>query len=358
MPNEPVIDPLKVHREEIDRLDLQILSLLNQRAAQAQAIGHLKNGTIYRAEREAQILARIEQHNSGPLGSDALKRLYVEIMSACRALEKKLAVAFLGPKGTFTQQAAFKQFGHSCDAIDCASIDEIFRMVESGNADYAVVPVENSTGGMVNRTLDLLLTSTLKICAEVQLKVRQNLLANEESLANIGKVYSHEQSLAQCHEWLNNNLPQAKRIAVASNAEAARLASLEPETAAIGPETAAEVYSLKIVARSIEDEPDNTTRFLVLGKSDSGPSGRDKTSIAFSAKNEPGAMHALLTPLAQNQVSMTKLESRPAKTGLWEYVFFVDLEGHRLDAAVARALKELENKASFLKILGSYPAAN
>lgn len=348
-------DRLKHHREAIDALDLEILELISRRAEHAKEIGHIKNGTIYRPEREAQILRRLKEQNRGPLSGDTVVRLFVEIISACRALEEGLKVAYLGPEGTFTQQAALKHFGHSAKTIACASIDDIFRTAESGNSDYAVAPVENTTGGSIPRTLDLLLKSPLKICSEVLLRVHQNLLGR--NMANIEKIYSHAQSLSQCHEWLNQNLPGVARIEVSSNAEAARLAALDETACAIAGEAAAEVYKLDILARNIEDEPDNTTRFLVLGNEDAAPSGSDKTSLVFSARNRPGAVHDLLVPFANNKVSMTRFESRPSGTGLWEYNFFVDLEGHQKDANVAKALEELKASAAFLKIFGSYPAA-
>ncbi len=348
-------DQLKKHRDSIDSIDLEILELVSRRAEHARAIGHLKNGTIYRPEREAQILRRLKQKNRGPLSDEAVSTVFVEVISACRALEDGLKIAYLGPEGTFSQQAALKHFGHGAKTVPCSTIDEIFRAVESGHCNYAVVPVENTTGGSIPRTLDLLLKSNLKICSEVLLRVHQNLMGIDRE--KILRVYSHPQSLSQCHEWLNANLPGVQRIEVSSNAEAARLASLDETSCAIAGEAAAEAYGLSIFAANIEDEPDNTTRFLVLSNEDSAPSGRDKTSIAFSAKNRPGAIHDLLAPFAGHGVSMTRLESRPAGTGLWEYAFFADIEGHRSDPEVAKALSELDSRASFLKIFGSYPEA-
>ena len=346
---------LKQHREAIDSIDLEILELVSRRAGHARAIGHLKNGTIYRPEREAQIIGRLKQRNPGPLSPDAVAAVFVEIISACRALEDGLKVAYLGPEGTFSQQATLKHFGHGAKTVPCQTLDDIFRSVESGHCNYAVVPVENTTGGSIPRTLDLLLRTPVKVCSEVLLRVHQNLMGRDIRQAQ--KVYSHPQSLSQCHEWLNANLPGIPRIEVSSNAEAARLASLDDSACAIAGEAAAEAYGLRILAANIEDEPDNTTRFLVLGGEDSAPSGRDKTSIAFSAKNRPGAIHDLLAPFAENGVSLTRLESRPAGTGLWEYAFFADIEGHRSEPGVAKALSELDSRAAFLKIFGSYPEA-
>ncbi len=349
---------IRQHRDAIDALDAQILDLLNQRAHHAHAIGVLKgSGVVYRPEREAQVLRRIKLLNQGPLPGESVARLFREIMSACLSLEKPLTIAFLGPRGTFSESAAVKHFGHAANLLPCDSIDEVFRATEAGQADYAVVPVENSTEGAIGRTLDLMVKSPLKVCGEVVLRIHQHLMRKSESLDGVKVVYSHAQSLAQCHEWLNKNLPHAERVAVASNAEAARLASLDPEAAAIGGEAAAERYELFKLASNIEDEPNNTTRFLAFGQADATQSGHDKTTLVMSAKNRPGAMVELLAPLAANGVSMTKFESRPSRDGLWEYVFFVDIEGHHADAAVSTALAQLAERAVILRVLGSYPVA-
>lgn len=351
-------DKLKDIRSQIDALDARMAKLLSARARLAQRVGRIKRGVdIYRPEREAQVLRRVAQLNPGPLSARALQRVFVEIMSACRALEDSLTVAYLGPQGTFSQEAAFKHFGGQTPSVSCTSIDEVFRQVETGAAGYGVVPVENSTEGAIGRTLDLLLSSPARVCGEVMLPVRQCLMSKTDKRASIRTVYSHTQSLAQCQQWLTRNLPQAERIAVISNAEAAQRAAKDRRSAAIASKTAATLYGLKLLARNIEDESKNTTRFLVIAEDDVAPSGRDKTSLILSTRNVPGAVHNLLAPLAANKVSMTRLESRPARTGLWEYVFYVDIEGHVQNANVARALAALERKASFLKILGSYPAA-
>ncbi|MFZ1243750.1 MAG: prephenate dehydratase, partial [Azonexus sp.] len=268
-----------------------------------------------------------------------------------------LGISFLGPIGSFTGSAATKHFGHAANLLPQASIDDVFREVESGHAHYAVVPVENSTEGAVGRTMDLLLATPLKICGEVVLRIHQNLLTHETDLDKITKVYSHAQSLAQCHEWLNHNLPGVPRISVASNSLAAQMAASEPGTAAIAGEAAAEHYKLPKLVGNIEDEPNNTTRFLVLGKHDAGVSGRDKTSLIMSAPNRTGALHELLLPLSTAGVSMCRLESRPARNALWEYVFYVDIEGHRDDQTVKAALEKLTAYAAYLEILGSYPVA-
>jgi len=345
-------------RGQIDATDERLLRLLNQRAALARDVGKLKQSNrIYRPEREAQILRRILAKNAGPLSKGALFRVYSEIISACRALEQPLAVSYLGPAGTFSEMAVLKAFGSDVRAQPCASIDEVFRQAETGSVNYGVVPVENSSEGAIDRTHDLLLSTPLRICAETVLRVRQNLMSKSGSLKKIARVYSHPQSLAQCNQWLNRKLPDADRVPVASNAEAARLAAQEAGAAAIAGDIAVARHGLKLVARNIEDDPNNTTRFLVLGDHDAAPSGKDQTSIVMSAPNRPGAVHALLTPIARHGVSMSRLESRPARTGRWEYMFYVDVQGHRQDPKVAKALAELEKLAPFLKILGSYPAA-
>ena len=349
-------DPLKKLRARIDALDDRMLELLNQRAALAREIGHAKNGPKYRPEREAQVLRRLAQGNHGPLPQQALTRLYTEIMSACRALEDGVTVAFLGPQGTYSEEAVIKQFGSNAQLQPCASIDEVFRQVEVGQVGYGVVPIENSTEGSIGRTHDLLLATPLKLCGEVLLPVHHCLMSKRGKATGIKKILSHSQSLAQCNEWLNQHYTLAKRVPIISNAEAARLVAKDATAAAIASKTAAAVYGLKIIASNIEDEPQNTTRFVVIAAHDAGPSGKDKTSLVMSIRNVPGAIHALLTPLAQHGVSMTRLESRPARTGRWEYLFYVDIEGHQQDDYVAQALKELAEKAAFLKNLGSYPA--
>jgi len=345
-------------REKIDALDARIVKLLSARARLAQQVGHVKQGAVvYRPEREAQVLRRVADLNPGPLPDAALQRVYTEIMSACRALEDRMSVAFLGPEGTYSQEAALKHFGGMVPVVPCTSIDDVFRRVETGTVGYAVVPVENSTEGAVGRTLDLLLATSARVCGEVMLPIRQCLMSKAKSLEAIVKVYSHMQSLAQCQHWLARHLPRAQTAAVVSNAEAARIAARERGAAAIASKTAADLYGLQLLAKNIEDEAKNTTRFLVIAGEDAAPSGRDKTSLILSTRNVPGAIHDLLTPLATNRVSMSRLESRPARTGLWEYVFYVDIEGHARDANVARALTEIERKASLFKNLGSYPAA-
>jgi chorismate mutase/prephenate dehydratase len=347
------------HREAIDRLDREVLARLNERARHAQSIGELKagaGGPAWRPEREAQVLGRLVAENTGPLTGEHVTGVFRQVMSACLALEQQLRVAYLGPAGTFSHAAVAKQFGTFVDAVPLPTIDEVIRAAEAGRTDYAVVPVENSTEGAVGRTLDLMCTTELAICGEIKLRIQQNLLSNAATLADVRKVYSHAQSLAQCVQWLARNLPAATRVPVASNAEAARLAAAEPAAAAIAGENAAAIYGLAVLCPHIEDEPNNTTRFWVLGRQQVPASGRDETSLVMSAPNRPGAVHDLLEPLARHGVSMTRFESRPARTGLWEYLFFVDVAGHRTDPPVAAALAELARRAPFLKLLGSYPA--
>ncbi|MFN0317673.1 MAG: prephenate dehydratase [Burkholderiales bacterium] len=351
-------DTLKPLRERIDRIDAELLRLLNERAQTAHAIGTLKNdGVIYRPEREAQVLRRLEELNTGPLPAEAVRTLFTEVISACRAVEEPLAVGYLGPRGTFSEEAARKHFGSSAQGVPCASIDEVFRQVEAKQLRYGVVPVENSTEGAIGRTMDLLATSSVKLCGEVVLPVHQCLMSKAAGRDAITRILGHAQSLAQCHEWLNHNFPKAERVAVVSNAEAAQQASQDPAAASLGSRSAAPLFGLNLLAENIEDQPNNTTRFVVLAEQDSAPSGRDRTSLIMSTRNRPGAMHTLLAPFAQHGVSMTRLESRPSRMGLWEYLFFVDVEGHRQDDKVAAALAQAQDNASFLKILGSYPVA-
>lgn len=351
-------DELKRYRAQIDRLDDELLRLLNQRAELAQLIGHAKGGeVVLRPEREAQILQRLLQANGGPLSDAGVRQIFTEIISFCRALEAPLRVAYLGPHGTFSEAAMFQRFGQATEGVPADSIDKVFAVVENGAASYGMVPVENSTEGAIGRTLDLLLDSNLNICGEVLLQVHQCLLSNENDLSLIRKVYSHPQSFGQCQDWLTAHLPHAERITASSNADAARLAAEESFAAAIAGKQAAANFRLKVLAQNIEDDARNTTRFLVIGKQQVAPSGHDKTSLVMSAPNQPGAVHALLAPLAQHGVSMTKLESRPSRTGLWEYVFYLDIEGHQSDPKVAAALTQLKQIAAFVKVLGSYPVA-
>jgi chorismate mutase/prephenate dehydratase len=349
-------------RAEIDALDEQIQALITERARAAEAVARAKKeageGDFYRPEREAEILRRVAERNEGPLSDSEIARLFREIISACLALEAPQTIAYLGPEGTFTQQAVFKHFGHSVNTLPLNAIDEIFREVEAGGADFGVVPVENSTEGVINHTLDLFLRSELKICGEVRLRVHHHLLSRQDKLSGVKRVVSHQQSLAQCREWLNANLPNVERATVSSNAEAARQAAADASLAAIAGESAAEIYGLDRLASNIEDEPNNTTRFLVIGKLETRPSGKDKTSIMVSSKNKPGALYDLLGAVARHGINMTRIESRPSRQAAWEYVFFLDLEGHAAESPVRDAVHELERESALFRILGSYPAAD
>ncbi len=349
-------------RRRIDELDSQLQTLISERAGLAGEVAAIKqrdgnNEDCYRPAREAEVLRAVIERNQGPLDDETLARLFREIMSACLALESPLRVAFLGPGGTFTQAAVHKHFGHAVNSVSLSAIDEVFREVESGNADYGVVPVENSTEGVVTHTLDMFSRSRLHICGEVMLPVHHCLLANSSDMAQIRRIYAHSQSLAQCREWLDSHLPAVERIAVSSNGEAARLAREEAGAGAIASRAAAEIHELEVVTENIEDEPDNTTRFLVIGRVTVPPTGQDKTSLLVSAPNRPGALHGLIEPFSRHGVSMTRIESRPSRRAQWDYVFFLDVEGHAEDQALAAALAEVETRASLLRVLGSYPAA-
>jgi chorismate mutase/prephenate dehydratase len=295
--------------------------------------------------------------NEGPLGNDEMVRLFRELMSACLAQEEPLKVAFLGPEGTFTQSAVFKQFGHSVRALAVPTIDEVFHEVESGIADFGVAPVENSTEGTVNHTLDMFLVSPLGICGELELRIHQHLLGRMKDLGQIRRICSHSQSLAQCRGWLAQYLPEVEKIAVSSNAEAARRARDEDGTAALAGDAAAELYDLRILFNNVEDQGDNTTRFLVIGRKQFPPSGDDKTSLLLSAESSrgPGVLVHLLAPLARNNINMTRIESRPSRKRKWDYVFFVDIDGHAEDPTVAAALEEVRAEADLFRILGAYP---
>jgi chorismate mutase/prephenate dehydratase len=350
-------------RDRIDELDQQIQTLINERAACAQAIAEIKSQSgepeadFYRPDREAQVLRKVIERNRGPLNPEEIARLFREIMSACLALEQPMRIAFLGPEGTYTHDAALKHFGHSMLTQPHASIDEVFRDVEAGLSHYGLVPIENSSEGVVDHTLDMFFNSPLQICGEVELRIHHCLLSKGKELSGIKTVYAHQQSLAQCREWLDENLNDVARIAVGSNAMAAQKAAAEEGAAAIASSTAAELYDLNVIESNIEDEPDNTTRFLVIGRQSPAPSGKDKTSLLLSTPNRPGGLNNLLKPLADAGLSMTRIESRPSRRAMWEYVFFIDIEGHKEDANVASALKVLGETASLLKVLGSYPVA-
>ncbi len=360
-PAEPRPDLGEV-RGRIDAIDREIQALIGERARWAQQVGKAKGPLkaavdYYRPEREAQVLRMVVDRNPGPLTDEVLVRLFREIMSACLAQQEPLKIGYLGPQGTFSEQAVHKHFGHSAMGMPMESIEEVFEEVERRNADFGVVPVENSGQGTIQSTLDMFLTSNLKICGEVELRVHQHLLSRTGRLEDIARVYGHAQSLAQCKTWLRQNLPQTEKIALPSNAEAAKRARSADDAAAIAGESAAHVYGLKIVAGPIEDRPDNTTRFLVLGRELFPPSGHDRTSLLVFVKDQPGALFNVLRPLAEQGLSMNRIESRPAHTGKWQYAFFIDFNGHVDDPGVRQALKEVEQFASRVTILGSYPVA-
>lgn len=354
---------LSALRVQIDQLDEQIQDLINKRAQCAQKVADVKQAAsggqpvqYYRPEREAQVLRKVMERNKGPLPDEDMGRLFREIMSCCLALEKPMEVAFLGPEGTFTHAAALKHFGHFVQSQPLAAIDEVFREVESGQANYGVVPVENSTEGMVNHTLDSFVDSSLYISGEVQLRIHHHLLAPaSQKLEQIERVYAHQQALAQCRKWLDSHCPTVERIAVASNGEAARLVSEETGAAAIAGDMAAERYTLTKLSENIEDHPDNTTRFLVIGSEVVPPSGRDKTSILVSVKNKPGALYHVLEPFHRHNISLTRLETRPSHSGTWAYVFYIDFEGHIEDEGVKAVIGEISPDAVEIKHLGSYP---
>ena len=360
-PQQPVA--LTSLRDQIDQVDQQMHQLLNQRARLAEQVAHAKQATetnpvFYRPEREAQVLRAVMARNTGPLADETVARLFREIMSACLALEAPQTIAFLGPLGTFTQAAALKHFGHSAVSVPQATIDEVFREVEAGSAHYGVVPVENSSEGVVNHTLDCFLASSLQVMGEVELRIHHNLLVAESTRKeSITRIYSHQQSLAQCRKWLDAHYPNAERVAVSSNAEAARRIKTEWHSAAIAGESAAEQYGLEMLHRNIEDNPSNTTRFLIIGRDAVPVSGDDKTSLLIAAHDRAGALLEILQPFAQHQISLTSIETRPALPDKWAYVFFIDLKGHQADPAVAAALAEIRPQVKELRVLGSYPRA-
>jgi len=389
--NQPLA--LEQLRHLIDEVDQQLHELLNKRASLANQVAQRKlldanesthshtahshtvsqNAVFYRPEREAEVLRAVMQRNKGPLADEEVARLFREIMSACLALEQPLQVAYLGPEGTFTQAATIKHFGDSITGKAMPSIDQVFHEVEVASSHYGVVPIENSTEGVVSHTLDLFLSSPVKIIGEVSLRIHQNLMSNATEHSQIKTIYSHQQSLAQCRLWLDEHYTLVDKVAVKSNAEAARLAQLEPSVAAIAGEIAASLYQLPILAKNIEDNDDNTTRFLILGKQEVEKSHffqlvnndcekvenkkADKTSLLVSSENKAGALFQLLQPIAQNNISMSRIESRPSKCGVWQYVFFIDIEGHMSDPVINSAIEAIKQNASMVKVLGSYPQA-
>lgn len=347
-------------RERIDSIDEELLNLLNERARIAQEVGKIKeefdvDDNVLKPEREAQILRRLKNLNQGPFTTNAINAVWGEIISTCRGLEQVISVAYLGPQGSFSEQAAYEQFGHYIQPLRCDSFDEVFRTVEAGQAHVGVVPVENSSEGGVNRTLDLLLNTPLKVLGERSMQINHELLAQSANMQGVKRILAHPQALAQCQGWLIKNYPNLVFDAASSNAEAARIASTDPAVAAISSKAAAKLWDLQVVASVIQDQPQNRTRFLVVGNMDILPSGSDKTSLILAVPNKAGAVYEMLAPLARNSVSMTRLESRPARTGQWEYYFYIDVLGHEKDENVAQALVELKQQVAFIKVLGSYP---
>lgn len=361
--NAPEAEPdLASVRQAIDSLDEQVQELIARRAELAAAVRRVKGdlgagSAYYRPDREAQVLRRVIARNKGPLSDAVMLRVFREIMSACLAQQEPMRIAYLGPEGTFTQQAVYRQFGHSVNALAQPGIEDVFLQVQGGEADFGVVPIENSTQGIVSHTLDMFLHSDLKIAAEVELRIHQHLLTQARSLQQIERVYAHQQSLAQCKHWLSAHLDHAETVPVSSNAEAARRVRHAPDAAAIAGRHAAEVYGLPVLFANIEDHVDNTTRFLVLGRELLPASGDDKTTLLVAGRDGPGALFRLLEPLARHEVNMNRIESRPSRQGRWDYVFFIDVEGHVEEPALVAAMAELEGQARLVKVLGSYPKA-
>ncbi|MGV8844085.1 MAG: prephenate dehydratase [Pseudomonas sp.] len=353
-------------RVRIDSLDEQILELISQRASCAQEVARVKMRSLaegetpvfYRPEREAWVLKHIMARNQGPLGNEEIARLFREIMSSCLALEQPLRVAYLGPEGTFSQAAVMKHFGHAVISVPMAAIDEVFREVAAGAVNFGVVPVENSTEGAINHTLDSFLEHDMVICGEVELRIHHHLLVGDVTKTDhITRIYSHAQSLAQCRKWLDAHYPNVERVAVSSNADAAKRVKGEWNSAAIAGDMAASLYGLTKLAEKIEDRPDNATRFLIIGSQEVPPTGDDKTSIIASMRNKPGALHELLMPFHEKGLDLSRVETRPSRSGKWTYVFFIDFAGHQRDPLVKDALEKIAQDAVALKVLGSYPKA-
>ncbi len=351
---------LKEIRDRIDAIDESILRLINDRLSAAKSIAQIKGGldepTVYRPEREAQVLSRLKKLNSGLLGNRELENLFREIMSISRHIQAPLTVSLLGPPGTYSEAAARQHFGSDIDIVDFPIIDEIFKATENGQTDFSVVPIENSTEGGVTSALDRLITTSLTICGEINFRINHNLMSRGDDPSAIKTIYAHTQSLGQCKRWIDTRYPTVKRVPVSSNADAAARASAESGGAAIAGEMAAVRYGLNILFENIEDESGNTTRFLILSNRATPPSGHDKTSLLLSCRSRPGALVHLLTPLLEEGIDMTRIESRPSRISLWDYVFFIDFLGHEEDERVARALSRIRSEAGLYKSFGSYPA--
>jgi len=355
-----IMSDLKKLRKKIDDIDLRILELLNKRAEIAIEIGRAKQDrklNIYSPEREKEILRRLTEINPGPFPNNVLKLIYEEILSASLSLQQPLKVAYLGPSATFTHLAASRNFGSSAEYISESTIKEVFEAVTRGKAQYGVVPIENSTEGVVNSTLDMFIDSDLKIAFEIMLEIRHNLLSKTGKREDISKIYSHPQARAQCREWLENNFPGIAVIEEMSTAAAAKRVSKDPAAAAVASELAASVYNLQFIEKGIEDYKNNFTRFLVIAKESPPRTGKDKTSVMLTIKDKPGALFLILGPFAKHKLNLTKIESRPSKRRAWEYIFFVDMEGHIEDKGVKKAIADVKKECLFLKVLGSYPSA-
>jgi chorismate mutase/prephenate dehydratase len=349
-------------RSKIDELDAQIQSMISDRARLASAVRKSKGDLAsavdyYRPEREAEVLKAVRERNDGPISDAEMLRLFREIMSVCLAQQEPLKIAYLGPEGTFTQQAANRHFGHSVQTLGVGSIADVFSQVETSDADFGVVPIENSNQGIVNHTLDRFIESDLKICGEIEMAIHHNLLSQGKGLADIERIYSHQQSLSQCKKWIRQHLPKVECIAVSSNAEAARRVRQSPDAAAISSQSAADIYGVPILFSRIEDQSDNATRFLVIGRQLLTASGDDKTTLLLAGEAVSGDLHALLTPLARHSLNMTRIESRPSSAGSWKYVFFIDVEGHADTEPLKTAISEMQELTSLTRVLGSYPKA-
>jgi len=354
-------DRIKSLRQKIDSLDGHILTLLNERAKIALEVGKLKSESRmdpYNPQREGEILNRLESQNPGPFPLRAISPVFREIISACRSLEAELAVAYLGPPATHTHLACIERFGSAVNALPKETIPEIFEGVEKEKANFGVVPVENTTEGMVNRTLDMFIDSEVKICGEILVRISHDLLARDGKPEEIAKIYSHPQALAQCRRYLSKNFPKVELAETVSTAKAAQMAAGEPKAAAVASSLASGLYGLKVVESRIEDYPHNYTRFLVLGRQICGRTGKDKTSLLFSIPDSPGSLYQILRPFSEKAINLTKIESRPIKDQPWEYVFFVDFEGHNTDPHIQEAISELQKNVLFLKFLGSYPRSS
>jgi chorismate mutase/prephenate dehydratase len=345
-------------RNEIDRIDRKLITLLNKRGGVSSRIGEIKKEreqSIYAPDRESKVYEGISAKNTGPMKDELIRNIYREIMSACLALEKPLNIAYLGPEFTFTHQAAMKKFGSSVNYLSCDSIGEVFTEVERGNADYGVVPIENSIEGAVNHTMDVFVRSPLVICSEAYLRIRHAFMSKAASLKAVRSIYTHPQVFGQCRGWIEKNFSTAKLKETSSTTKAAEVASKQSKAGCIASELAAARYGLNILASSVEDSASNVTRFLIIGDDMPKPTGRDKTSVVFSVKDRPGILHDSLTPFKKAGINLTKIESRPYKLKAWQYYFFVDMQGHADDLKVRKALRELDSKCDFLKVLGSYP---